>query len=153
MYCQSCGTAIAHPMKFCNRCGTSVVTSQDTTEKKAIEKRLDDYLDGLFWITAFGVGLTAGGMVVLKKAELGENYLIAFVAISSTAFLINFLLSLWMVLGLAKKSKRASLLTESRVDTNQLAPLSSQPALHPAPSVIEHTTRSIEPIYNERNSD
>jgi hypothetical protein len=153
MYCQSCGTAIAHSMKFCNRCGTSVATSQNTSEKKAIEKRLDDYLDGLFWITAFGVGLTAAGMVVLKKADLGENYLIAFVAISSTAFLINFLLSLWMVLGLAKKSKRASLLAESPVDTNQLAPLGSEPALHPAPSVIEHTTRSIEPIYNERNSD
>ena len=87
MYCQSCGTAIAHPMKVCNRCGTSIVTSQGTMEKKAIDKRLDDYLDGLFWITAFGVGLTAGGMVVLKKAELGENYLIAFVVISSTAFL------------------------------------------------------------------
>lgn len=153
MYCQSCGTAIAHSMKFCNRCGSSVVTSLDTTEKKALEKRLDDYLDGLFWITAFGVGLTAGGMVVLKKAELGENYLIAFVVISSIAFLINFLLSLWMVVGLAKKSKRASLLTESRVDTNQLGSLSSQPALHPAPSVIEHTTRSIEPIYTERNSE
>lgn len=41
MYCQSCGTAIAHSMKFCNRCGTSVVISQDTTEKKAIDKRLE----------------------------------------------------------------------------------------------------------------
>jgi predicted amidophosphoribosyltransferase len=51
MYCQSCGIAIGQSMRFCNRCGTSVV-AHDTAEAKRSEKRLDNYLDGLFWITA-----------------------------------------------------------------------------------------------------
>ena len=152
MYCQSCGIAIGESMRFCNRCGTSVVP-HETTESKRSEKRLDDYLDGLFWITVFGVALTAGGMVVLKKAELGENFLIAFVILSSTAFLINFVLSLWVVRGIMKRSKELKALAQYHADTNELDPVKAQPALQPAASVTENTTRSFDPIYIKRNSD
>lgn len=153
MYCQSCGVAIGQSMRFCNRCGTSVV-AQDSAETRRLEKRLDDYLDGLFWITAFGVGLTVGGMLVLKKAEFSEGFLLAFLIVSATAFLINFALSLWVVRGINKGLKEAKTQTlPSPADTSELEPIRIQPALQPAASVTENTTRSFEPIYNKRNSD
>ncbi len=152
MYCQSCGIAIGQSMRFCNRCGTSVVPSE-SIESKRSEKRLDDYLDGLFWITVFGVAFTAGGMVVLKRAGLSESFLIAFVILSATAFLINFALSLGVVRGIMKKARETKVSLPSPADTNELEPIKTQPALQPAPSVTENTTRSFEPIYNNRNSD
>lgn len=150
MYCQSCGIAIAQSMKFCNRCGTSV-TTQDTAEIKRSEKRLDDYLDGLFWITVMGVAITAGGLLVLKKADLGDRFLLAFMILSSTAFIINFAISLWMVLGMVRSSKDQKMLPTPPADTNELAPMNAAPMLQPATSVTENTTRSFEPVYNKRN--
>ncbi|HKR62018.1 MAG TPA: zinc ribbon domain-containing protein [Pyrinomonadaceae bacterium] len=150
MYCQSCGIAIDPAMRFCNRCGTSVLTPADAVEVKKSAKRLDDSLDGLFWITAFGVALTAGGMVLLKKTGFSDSFIVAFVILSATAFLINFVLNLWIVLGIVRQSKKA--LSQSQADTTGLEPMKSQPALHPA-SVTDNTTRSFEPIYNKRNSD
>lgn len=153
MYCQSCGIAIGQSMRFCNRCGTSLV-AQDPAETIRLEKRLDDYLDGLFWITAFGVGLTAGGLLVLKKAEFSERFLLAFMILSATAFLINFVLSLWVARGVSKTLKEAKTQTlPAPADTSELEPMKIQQALHPAASVTENTTRSFEPIYNKRNSD
>ena len=152
MYCQSCGIAIGHSMRFCNRCGSSVVPPE-TTEIKRSEKRLDDYLDGLFWITVFGVAFTVGGMVVLKRAGLSDSFLIAFVVLSSTAFLINFTLSLWIVRGIMKKTREPKVSLPSPADTNELDPIKTQPALQSGASVTENTTRSFEPIPSKRNSD
>lgn len=152
MYCQSCGTAIAQSMRFCNRCGTSVLAS-DPAEIKRSEKRLDDYLDGLFWITAFGVALTAGGLWILKKAELDERFLLTFLALSSTAFLINFALSLWMVLSISLRSRSSKVINQAKSDTNELDAPQVAPLLQPPASVTDNTTRSFEPVYNKRNSD
>lgn len=153
MYCQSCGIAIGQSMRFCNRCGTSVI-AHDPDETKRLEKRLDEYLDGMFWITAFGVGLTGGGLLVLKKADFSESFLLAFLILSATAFFINFALSLWVVRGISKSLKEVKLQRlPSPADTSELEPMKIQPALRPAASVTENTTRSFEPIYNKRNSD
>ena len=84
MYCQTCGIAVGQAMKFCNRCGTSVV-AHDPEETKRTEKRVDDYLDGIFWITVFGVALTGGGLLVLKKAEFSERFLLAFLILQLVA--------------------------------------------------------------------
>lgn len=152
MYCQSCGAAISQAMRFCNRCGSSVLVPTDAAELKKSEKRLDDYLDGLFWITAFGVGLTAGGMALLKKVGLSENLLIAFVILSSTAFLINFVINLWIVLGIVRKSKAAKAMIDAAANTSELESAKAAPLLQPA-SVTDNTTRSFEPIYTKRNSE
>ena len=150
MYCQSCGIAIDPAMRFCHRCGSSVLTSAEAADIKKSFKRLDDYLDGLFWITAFGIGLTAGGMVLLKKTGFSENFILAFVILSSTAFLINFVINLWIVFGIVKQSKKV--LSQSQAHTRELEPTKSPPALHPA-SITDNTTRSFEPVFNKRNSD
>ena len=152
MYCQTCGIAIGPAMKFCNRCGTSVV-AHDPEETKRTEKRMDDYLDGIFWITVFGVAITGGGLLVLKKAEFSERFLLAFLILSATAFLINFAINLWVVRGISRSLKQDKVLMPPPADTSELEPMKNQPALQPAASVTEHTTRSFEPVYHKRNSD
>ena len=52
MYCQACGSTLNPQTKYCNRWGTQLAPLE---EKTPAEKRLDEYLDGLFWISVFGL--------------------------------------------------------------------------------------------------
>jgi hypothetical protein len=146
MYCHSCGIALTQQMKFCNRCGALLIKPE--TDLKRTEKRLDSYLEGLFWVTVFGLGFIFGGLIVLKKVDFEKWVLITYVCLSSTAFLINFGINLWGALKLMKGSKEIPA-TES--NTKELD-AGSQMLLTPAPtsSVTENTTRSFEPVITKR---
>lgn len=150
MYCSSCGAALAKRLKFCNRCGAQLQAGKadlelEASEKRAKEKRLDEYLDGLFWITVFGLGFVLGGMVVLKKMGLSDWLIVSYMIISSLAFLINLALSLWQIYGMTRKPGQAKLPNQLEApDTNELAPATAQPVLEPALSITENTTHRLE---------
>ncbi len=156
MYCSSCGAALAKRLKFCNRCGAQLQVSKtdldsESSEKRAKEKRLDEYLDGLFWITVFGLGFVLGGMVVLKKMELSNWLIVSYLVISSTAFLINLALSLWQIYVMTRKPEQAKIPFQLETpDTNELAPASAQPVLEPVLSVTENTTHRLERVSQEK---
>ena len=105
MYCQSCGMALSQQMRYCNRCGTQLVAPAESATKTAREKRLDEYLDGLFWITVFGLAFVFGGTVILKKLALNNWLILGYMVLSSVAFLINFGLSLWGVARIHREGK------------------------------------------------
>jgi hypothetical protein len=155
MYCPSCGSALAQQMRFCNHCGAQLVTTNEAAEILS-EKRLDEYLDGLFWITVFGLGIIVGGMALMKKVfQLSEGLIIAYMILSTLVFLINFGLSLWKSLLLMRGSKQRlkDALPADSLDTKELDHAHARIALEPAPSVTENTTRSFEPIYNKRKTE
>jgi hypothetical protein len=146
MFCPSCGVALAQQMKYCNRCGTHI-TTQEVDVIQIIEKRMDSEMEGLFWITVFGLGLILGGMVLMKKTHFSEGLIIAYMILSTAAFLTYFGLGVWQVRRLAgslKQTPDTDVLTQT--DTNELGPATARTALDAAPSVTEHTTRTLEPI-------
>ncbi len=152
MYCHACGIALAQPTKYCNRCGAQLITADQTAELKRTEKRLDEYLDGLFWITVFGVGLIFGGMVVMKKVGLSDLFILAYLLISSAAFLINFVINLKAARGIGRKSRDLPLHGDR--ETGQLDVTAPPAALKPVPSVTENTTRSFAPVLaREKRED
>ena len=154
MYCQACGIALSQQMKYCNRCGFQLIGTNESGEIKPSEKRLDEYLDGLFWITVFGLGLILGGMVLMKKVQLNDGLIVAYLILSTTAFLINFVLSVWGALRIARSSKEAKRIVQAgQVNTNELNPAEARATLQPAPSVTEHTTRSFEPIHRKQPTE
>ncbi|HJT27534.1 MAG TPA: hypothetical protein VJ784_09025 [Pyrinomonadaceae bacterium] len=149
MFCQACGSAIAHNTKYCNRCGMQLVPAEDSKpDKTPAEKRLDDYLDGLFWISVFGLGFIIGGTVLLTKFGVRDLIVIGYAVLSTIVFLINFGFSMFGALSLMR-SKDGKLTMRPGHETRELGPpkLDSMPI--PATSVTENTTRSFEPI--ERN--
>jgi hypothetical protein len=152
MYCSACGIALSQPMKYCKRCGTQLITTRDAAEVEASEKRLDEYLDGLFWITVFGLGLILGGLVLMKKAlHLSDGLIIAYLVLSALAFSINFALNLREILRLMRSSKEAKGIgLLERLDTNELNPENDRIALEAVPSVTENTTRNLEPRSKEQ---
>src|SRR5262245_37810268 len=107
MYCQTCGSALTLHTKYCNRCGTQLESVvQKSLEKTATEKRLDEYLDGLFWISVFGLAFIIGGMVLLKKVDFSDLVVIGYVILSTTVFLINFGFSFFGALQMMRSAKK-----------------------------------------------
>ena len=149
MYCPSCGTAVAQQMKYCNRCGAQLITVAESSKE-----RLDQYLDGLFWITVFGLGLILGGLALMKGLHLGDGLIAAYLILSSLAFAINFGLNLREVLRMHRSPREAKALGQmGHLDTNELIPGKAGPALEAAPSVTENTTRTLEPVYSKRRAE
>ena len=151
MYCHACGIALSQPTKFCNRCGVQLINQDPTGDVKRTEKRLDEYLDGLFWITFFGIGFIFGGMVVMKKVGLSDLFILAYLLISSTAFIINFVINLMAARRIGRKSH--DLPGGDERQTGQLGPAKSDEIFPPVTSVTDHTTRSFEPVYEKRKTE
>lgn len=154
MFCPSCGMALAQQMKYCNRCGAQLLTTKEADLIKLYEKRMDSEMEGLFWITVLGIGLVLGGMALMKKVQLSEWLIIAYMILSSLAFLTYFGLGVWQVRRLAKSSKEANgvgqLAQPERPETKELHPANARASLEPAPSVTENTTRGLEPSAKEQ---
>ena len=150
MYCQTCGSALAHQTKYCNRCGTQLApVNVVSLEKTPSEKRLDEYLEGLFWISVFGLAFTIGGAVLLTKFGFRDLVVVGYVILSSIVFLINFGLNLWGALSLMR-SKTGKLTMQPGHDTRELNPPQIEPIPIPVSSVTENTTRSFEPVEQDR---
>ena len=151
MYCQTCGNAIAHKTKYCNRCGAQLVTAGEVSpEKTPAEKRLDDYLDGLFWISVFGLGFIIGGTVVLSKIGVRDFIVLGYAVLSTIVFLINFGFSLWGTLSIMRSSKDGKLTMQPGHETRELGPPKIDPMPIPVTSVTENTTRSFEPLEHKQ---
>jgi hypothetical protein len=146
MYCQSCGSALTHKTNYCNRCGTQLVPASDVSlDKTPAEKRLDEYLDGLFWISIFGLAFIIGGTVLLHKTNVRDFIVLGYFILSTTIFLINFGFSLWGTLSIMRSSKDGKLTMRPGHETRELTPPKIEPLPIPVGSVTENTTRSFEP--------
>ena len=151
MYCQTCGSVLAHNTKYCNRCGTQLVPAGERSpDKTPAEKRLDEYLDGLFWISVFGLGFIIGGTVLLTKTGVRDLIILGYAVLSTIVFLINFGFSLWGALSIMRSSKDGKLTMQPGHDTRELGPSKIEPLPIPVSSVTENTTRSFEPIEQKQ---
>ena len=151
MYCQTCGNAIAHKTKYCNRCGTQLVPAGEVSpEKTPAEKRLDEYLDGLFWISVFGLGFIIGGTLVLSKSGVRDLIVLGYAVLSTIVFLINFGFSLWGALSIMRSSKDGKLTMQPGHETRELGPPKIDPMPIPVTSVTENTTRSFESLEHKQ---
>lgn len=152
MFCPSCGVALARQMRYCNRCGSQLITAGEAAEIESSENRLREEMVDLFWVTVLGLGLILGGMALITRVlRLDEWILIAYMILSSTAFTINFALSLWQIRRLARISEEArGTIQVGQLDPDELNPMNARAALESVPSVTENTTRSLGPISKER---
>ena len=153
MFCPSCGVALPQPTKFCVRCGSQLSVTKKDPAFKSIENRLRDEMVDLFWLTVIGLGMILGGMALIKGQGLGDWILIAYMILSTTAFAINFGLSLWQIRRLERFSKEARGADQiGPLGANELNPTKERTAFEIAPSVTENTTRELEPTPKGQNT-
>jgi len=150
MHCPACGKSLPRRMRYCSQCGAQLTLEKDT-ESERREKRFDDYVDGIFWITVFGLGLILGGMALMKQVlHLGRGWIIAYMIMSSVTFLTVFAICLWQIIVIARGSKKADEnADEEQFDTNRLAEAKPQKSLEAPMSVVEDTTRTLDTILKE----
>ena len=138
-------------MKYCNRCGANLVTTKEDETLKFFEKRMDSEMEGLFWSIVFGLALVIGGMALLKKMQFNESLIVAYMILSSLAFIAYFSLGVWQVRRLNRTSKEASSKVKlEEQDTNELGPPKAWPTIEAGSSVTDQTTRGLERVITTK---
>lgn len=140
-------------MKYCNQCGARLANVDEEDSLK--EKRFDDYVDGLFWITLIGLGMVLGGMVLIKLVlKMSESVVLGYGVLSAAAFIAVFAICLWKMFQMSRKrnaSEKTEGIDEMELDTNKLAGAAARASLEEPVSIIENTTRTLEKVPRENS--
>jgi hypothetical protein len=83
----------------------------------------------------------------MKKVGLSDFFILIYLLISSTAFLVNFVINLRAARNIGRKSRDLPLHGDR--DTGQLEAAEQPAALKP----VQHTTRSFEPVLVREKRD
>jgi hypothetical protein len=149
MYCSSCGTSIAHGLTYCNHCGGKLIQPQTSLAQTQL------FPDSLVWaiVTVFIIGLGAiMGLIALMKAQLNVNigFIMFFTLLSFALMTAIEGVLVWLLISRSRVRKTAVELGQKQKDTNELGNAPPLQLAEPLPSVTEHTTRTLEPVYEKR---
>lgn len=154
MYCSSCGKSVAQGLSYCNYCGAKLGDTKadalvKTTELRA-ESLIMSAMVGLFVLGLFAITVLMGVMKAVLNLDMG--LIIAFTMLS---FVIMLLIEGVLVRQLLHRRRsieegRATAALSKGQDTKELDAAQERALSEAMPSVTEHTTRTLEPVYQER---
>src|SRR2546423_11275574 len=152
MYCSSCGVAVAQGLSYCNYCGAKLNGVKGDSVIKSSEAKPESLIGAMVFVFVFGLVAISILMRVMKAVlDLNVGQILAFTLLS---FLIMLLIEGVFIRLLLRRSRGVE-------ETGGTAPLSkgqatkeldatqAQALPEARPSVTEHTTRTLEPDYNE----
>jgi hypothetical protein len=154
MYCPTCGVAVAPGLSYCNYCGAKLSGAKGDNVIESPEVKPGLLVSAM--VAVFVLGLVAITMLMgMMKAvlHLDVGLILAFT-------LLNFLIMLsieGVLIRLLLRRKRGpeeagdNVLLKDQA-TKELDAAQARVLPEPVPSVTENTTRTFEPIYNERTS-
>jgi hypothetical protein len=159
MYCPSCGVELAQEMSYCNRCGANL---KPAAGQAVVQPQVRSV--GAAWAVSAAVGaITLGGFALIfalvmtlvsRGIKLEEGWLALIIAALVTILLIDWLL-IRQLPGLIGRTQAAG----ETVPSKEKRKLSAEPVVpqlvaprEPAASVTDHTTRTFDPIYRERDT-
>ncbi len=154
MYCSSCGVAVAQGLSYCNYCGAKLNGKKGDRVIKSSEIRPESLVGGMVVVFVFGLGAITLLMGMMKSVlNLNVGLILAITLLS---FLIMLLLEGVFISLLLRRKRGAAeagdtVLLQQQA-TKELDASQVRVLPEPMPSVTEHTTRTFEPIYNERTS-
>jgi hypothetical protein len=148
---------VKHELNFCNRCGGDLSFLKGRVGGESRKSREESVAADMFSMTVIGLGLILGGVVALKALYLNEALIIAYMMISSLAFIGIYSLRFWRIVhtrrGGSQTSGVATATTTAQAEnlvTRELEDASPGALPEPSPSITEGTTRAFEPSYRER---
>jgi hypothetical protein len=154
MYCSTCGVAVAQGLSYCNYCGAKLNETTAERPTKSSEATPQFLLSSM--IALFVLGLVAITMLMgVMKVILGlppERVL----HLASLPFVVMLLLEGLCLKHLLQHNRTAKLRNAAPLlkdqDTKELDDTRERFIPGPAVSVTDHTTRTLEPVYNQRKS-
>lgn len=156
MYCASCGTEVTSELSYCNRCGANLkplATQVGVAPTKLV---------GAAWaisiavtlVTLIGFGMVFS--VVMTLIERGINLspggmaLVFFALLFIFAIVALLIRQLSRVLGLPQLPVAATPAQKPQIVEGVVPEIAA--ARTPVASVTDHTTRTLEPVYRERDT-
>lgn len=153
MYCSSCGAAVAQGLSYCNHCGAKLsgARGDDGAESSV---RPGYLVFAMMAVFVFGLIAITMLMGVMKTVlAFNEGAMLAFTFLS---FLMLILIEVVFIRLLLRPTRRAEERRATAVmkgqGTKELDAAQPRALPQPMPSVTEHTTRTFDPIYNDRTS-
>jgi hypothetical protein len=153
MYCSTCGVAVAQGLSYCNYCGAKVGEKGDKVSKSS-EVRPEFLVSAMIGLFIFGVFVITILMGMMKQVlGLPVEQVLGF---ATLPFLLMLLLE-GVCLRLLMRRKRDTEATSANAllneqTTKELSRAEERLLTEPAPSVIDHTTRTLDPVFRERDS-
>jgi len=153
MYCSTCGVAVTQGLSYCNYCGAKVGEKSDSVSKSS-EVRPEFLLSAMIGLFIFGVFVITLLMGMMKQVlGLPVERVLGFALLP---FLLMLLLE-GICLRLLMRRKRDTEATSATAllneqTTKELGRVEDRLLTEPVPSVIDHTTRTLDPVYSERKS-
>lgn len=154
MYCSACGVAVAQGLSYCNYCGAKLNAAKGDSAGKQSEVKPELLVSSMVAVFVLGtIALTVLMGVMKNVLGLPVERVLAFTLFP---FLIMLLLeAVFLRLLLRRKQPRQE--TGDTVvlrgqATKELDAGQARVLPEPVSSVTDHTTRTFEPIYTERQS-
>ena len=155
MYCSSCGKAVAQGLSYCNYCGAKLSDTKADSLVKTTELRAESLIIsamvGLFVLGLVAITMLMGVMKVILRFDEG-----LLLAIAGLSFLIMLLIEGVLVRQLLHRRRSieegrgiVAALVKGQ-ETRELDAAQERALPEGMPSVTEHTTRTLEPVYQER---
>jgi uncharacterized paraquat-inducible protein A len=153
MYCSSCGVAVAQDLSWCNYCGAKLTGAKGESLVKSPEVRPETLVAAMVFTFVFGLGVITVLMGMMKAVlHLEGGQILAFAFLN---LLIMLSLEAVFIRLLFRRHRSPEETTEARPlkgqVTSELEAAQARVLPESRPSVTEHTTRTFDPIYGERN--
>ena len=149
MYCSSCGVAVAQHLTYCNQCGAKLNSEKVDSLVKTTELRQEamimSAMVGLFILGMVAMSVLLGVMKAVLNFQFGPLLVFAFMS-----FLILIGLEGILISRLFRRRTDKSKSGAPTVNITKELEAQSRVVSEPAGSVTDHTTRTLDPIYDER---
>lgn len=153
MYCSSCGSAVAQNSSYCNHCGaglSSVAVKGDASLTVTIPESL---VWAIVSVSLGGLGLIIALIAVLKEYRFSNDVILLLSLLSFLMFIGAESILVWLLLRFRNHGGKQQGDTARLKDasTKELGPAQARALAEPTSGITEHTTRSLDPLYRERN--
>ena len=154
MYCSTCGVAVAQNLSYCNYCGAKLSPAKGDSVSDTPEVRPELLVSAMAGVFILGLAAIVVLMGVMKTVlDLPADRVLGFTLLP---FLIMLMLE-GVFLRLLFRRKRSTAKNSDAVvlkgqATRELDAAHAGALPEARPSVTEHTTRVLDPIYTERDS-
>ncbi len=156
MYCSSCGASLKQGLSYCNYCGAKLNGEKGESLIKATDLRAESVIIsamvGLFVLGLFCITVLMGVMKAVLNLDVGQ--IITFTFLSFLMMLLIEGVLIWRLSRRKRGPERAGETAQPKGQATKALDAARAGALpEAAPSVTEHTTRTLEPVYSARKTE
>ena len=155
MYCSSCGAEASAGLSYCKRCGARLNGIGDMDDSEYVRKRYEALVVAAIAMTFLGgIGLTIALMVFMKQLGFNDGLVLGFGLLTLTLMVATEAVFVWLLMRQKSRSaKSTDAERQANLTTSDFGPADIRALPEPVASITDHTTRLIEPVYNERETE